>query len=352
MLPAVQHDSLISIFFRFLRFGLNAWGGPVAQIAMIRRELVERERWIDSAKFNRVLGVYQALPGPEAHELCVYFGYVRRGRIGGLLAGLGFMLPGFVLILALAWLYVHHGIDSAIVGGVFYGCAPAVAALVVRAVRSIGAGALVKPAHWIIAIVAAAVWVSAVHNPTTTTRSDGNTTPTLSEVGVSGLRAGLLTFGGAYTAVPFLQHDAVEHGEWLTNDEFVDGIAIAGSLPAPLIIFSTFDGYVAGGFLAALVMTFVVFLPAFAFTLIGFRYLERAVNISRLHALLEAITAAVVGLIAVTALTLIHTSVDDFTTGAIFVGALVALQLWKSRASVPLIMLLAGAIGFVATRVL
>src|SRR5262245_49287946 len=85
----IPHQTYGRLFLRFLRFGLLAWGGPVAQIAMIRRELVEEERWISAARFNRALAVYQVLPGPEAHELCVYFGMLARGRIGGLLAGLG-----------------------------------------------------------------------------------------------------------------------------------------------------------------------------------------------------------------------------------------------------------------------
>ncbi len=98
----VPHESWLRLFLRFLRFGALAWGGPVAQIAMIRHELVEQERWIGKEQFNRVLAVYQVLPGPEAHELCVYFGYRSRGRLGGLLAGLGFMLPGFVLMFGLS----------------------------------------------------------------------------------------------------------------------------------------------------------------------------------------------------------------------------------------------------------
>src|SRR5215207_11201574 len=106
----VPHESYPKLFWRFLKFGLLAWGGPVAQIAMIRQELVDEERWITSERFNRVLAVYQILPGPEAHELCVYFGYLSRGRIGGLLGGLGFMLPGFVLMLALSWVYVRYGL--------------------------------------------------------------------------------------------------------------------------------------------------------------------------------------------------------------------------------------------------
>jgi len=82
----------MALFVQFLRFGLLAWGGPIAQIAMIRQELVEEEKWVTNERFNRVLGVYQALPGPEAHEMCVYFGMTAGGRFGGVLAGLGFML--------------------------------------------------------------------------------------------------------------------------------------------------------------------------------------------------------------------------------------------------------------------
>ena len=95
------------IFFRFLRFGLLAWGGPVAQIAMIKKELVEEEKWVSKEQFNRALAVYQVLPGPEAHELCVYFGMKAGGRLGGFLAGLAFMLPGFLLMLLFTWLYVQ-----------------------------------------------------------------------------------------------------------------------------------------------------------------------------------------------------------------------------------------------------
>ena len=108
----VPHQPLFAIFVRFLRFGFLAWGGPVAQIAMIRQELVEEEKWISPQKFNRVLSLYQALPGPEAHELCVYFGMMAGGRPGALLAGLGFMLPGFILMLALSWFFVAYGISS------------------------------------------------------------------------------------------------------------------------------------------------------------------------------------------------------------------------------------------------
>src|SRR5215217_5347984 len=101
MEAAPNSQSLLAIFSRFLRFGFLAWGGPVAQIAMIKRELVEEEHWIEPSRFNRLLAIYQVLPGPEAHELCVHFGMMRRQRLGGLLAGVAFMLPGLLLILTI-----------------------------------------------------------------------------------------------------------------------------------------------------------------------------------------------------------------------------------------------------------
>src|SRR3712207_6116886 len=109
---ASGHDSRWSLFVRFLKFGLLAWGGPAAQISMISKECVDEEGWVSEETFRRTLAVYQVLPGPEAHELCVYFGRLRGGKLGGLVAGLGFMLPGFLLMLGLSALYVEAGLDE------------------------------------------------------------------------------------------------------------------------------------------------------------------------------------------------------------------------------------------------
>jgi chromate transporter len=157
------HESYSRLFLRFLRFGFLAWGGPVAQIAMIKQELVEEERWVSREQFNRVLAVYQVLPGPEAHELCVYFGMLARGRIGAVLAGLGFMLPGFVLMLLLSWMYVRFGLVSPLIAAIFFGFKPAVAALIVRAVQRIGQHALKDRWLWGIAIVAGIATLLQLH---------------------------------------------------------------------------------------------------------------------------------------------------------------------------------------------
>src|SRR3954454_21301327 len=127
-----SRDSPRSIFVRFLKFGALAWGGPAAQIAMIKHECVDEEGWVSEETFKKTLAVYQVLPGPEAHELCVYFGRLRGGKLGGFLAGLGFMLPGFILMLSLSILYVEASLATHL-DQLFYGLTAAVGALVARA---------------------------------------------------------------------------------------------------------------------------------------------------------------------------------------------------------------------------
>ncbi|MCI0398917.1 MAG: chromate efflux transporter [Chloroflexi bacterium] len=376
------------LFLRFLRFGFLAWGGPVAQIAMIQRELVEEEGWISRERFNRTLAVYQILPGPEAHELCVYFGMLARGRLGGLLGGLGFMLPGFVLMFILSWFYLTFGINSAIFQAIFFGFQAAVVAVIVRAVHRIGGHALTDGWLFGIATVALAAELWRVHfalilivagltyvlvkrklalaavaleavflvaavtltpygaeaaaQPVGTAASG---TASISQLLFSGLRAGLLTFGGAYTVIPFLQRDAVLVGGWMTNAQFLNGLALSGILPAPLIIFSTFVGYVGGGPLGALAMTLGIFLPAFSFTLVGHDYLERVVQNPSVHTFLNGVTAGVVGLIAATTVVLFQEGITSLPALIIFTLALLAIYLWKAKAAVAGIVLGAGLLG-------
>src|SRR3989344_1220843 len=156
-------ESYLRLFLRFLRFGFLAWGGPVAQIDMIRKELVEDEKWVSKKHFNRILGTYQFLPGPEANELCVYFGMKARRRLGGLLAGIGFMLPGFILMLLLSWFYVKYGIVSPVIVALFYGFQPAVIALISRAVHRIGRNVILNGWLFCIAAFSAILEFSGVH---------------------------------------------------------------------------------------------------------------------------------------------------------------------------------------------
>lgn len=394
----VPRESLGRLFVRFLRFGMLAWGGPVAQIAMLRHSFVEAERWVTSEHFNRALALYQVLPGPEAHELCVYFGMLARGRIGGVLAGLGFMLPGFLLMFFLSWAYVSVGLDvHGELAVLFSAIQAAVVALIVRAVHRIGSHVLLDRWLWIIALAAAAahfagvhfavilaaaglayliaqrspmassaligvtivatiVWYSA-HPASSVIEAAGADTAlpgsaSLAALFWSGLKAGSLTFGGAYTVIPFLQRDAVTRGAWMSNAQFMDGIALAGLLPAPLVIFSTFVGYIGGGPWGAVVMTMGVFLPAFALTLIAHEPLERLIHERRVKIFLDGLTAGVVGLIGGTALGLLIANVRNAMAGFVFVAALAALFYWNHRLLIPLVIASAAVVGLAAMTVI
>jgi chromate transporter len=168
---------------------------------------------------------------------------------------------------------------------------------------------------------------------------------------LSGLKAGLLTFGGAYTAIPFVRGDAVGRG-WVTDGQFLDSLALSGIIPAPLIIFATFVGYLAGGVAGALAMTAGIFLPAFAFALLFYDRLESVIENERLHRFLEGVAAGVVGLIAVTALQLAYSvwaSVPSLLLGAlIFAASLALLYLWKSKLSVLAVVLGSALLGFIS----
>lgn len=388
---------LVTLFGRFLTFGCLAFGGPVAQIAMIRRELVERERWMSLGHFNRLLAVMQVLPGPEAHELCVHLGIRARGRIGGLLAGLGFMLPGLVLMMAVAWAYVTFGLAEGALGAAFLGIQVAVIAVIARAVHRIGQHILEDRLLWTLAIAAGAAtlvgvgfWVvlagtGAVYGLWKAGRrglavgagivavavggiglvltleggvgwpaQGARTEPIGAAAGilalfVTGLKAGLLTFGGAYTAIPFVRDDTVSRG-WITDGQFLDGVALGGVLPAPLVIFCTFVGYVAGGPWGAVAITAGVFLPAFAFSMIFYERLERVMDMAALQALLAGVAAGVVGIIAATTLQLgavVAVRVPSvWLSLLIFGGALAIVYGWKNKLNAVVIVWLAGVAGW------
>jgi chromate transporter len=376
-----KEESLFSIFVIFLRFGLLAWGGPVAQISMLKDELVDNQRWITPEKFRRALAVYQALPGPEAHELCVYFGMIRAGRWGGFLAGLGFMLPGLLFMLLLSWAYVSFG--AAVLLPLFVGIAPAVTALIVRAAHRIGSHVLTGTSLWVAAgssilltllgvhflfvFLICAAWQSlwaagrkhlAVGVLVTaslaafavTTLLPLSSAPSVAGGGgllIEGLKAGLLSFGGAYTAIPFLQHSMVGVYPGITQQTFLDGIALGSVIPAPLIIFGTYLGYITDGLTGALLMTLGIFLPAFAFTLVGHNYLERIIENRALHGALDGVSAAVVGLLAITALDIFRHVVTGWQQAVLFIAALTALYLIKKRWGIPLVILTSGLLGVI-----
>lgn len=381
--------TLPALFGKFLKFGCLAFGGPVAQIAMIRHTLVDEERWISPARFNRLLAVMQILPGPEAHELCVHMGLMARGRIGGFLAGLGFMLPGFVLMLALAWFYSAHIAGLTVFSGVLLGLQVAVLAVIARAVQRIGQHVLTDltlvglaalaflatlagvpfwiplltmglvymtgwraPLCWAVAaIVCTLGWVlfaAVPAGPEGAAAGHGAAVGILA-LFIAGLKGGLLTFGGAYTAIPYVRHDTVGRG-WISDASFLDGVAFAGILPAPLVIFGTFVGYLAGGWVGALALTAGIFLPAFAFSMIFYERLEAILDHAPLHRFLDGVAAAVVGAIAGTLLQLAEGTFAQAHPWPVAAALLVlcGVVAWraKGRLAMPAVLILGGGAGW------
>src|SRR4051794_18928372 len=218
---------------------------------MIKQECVDREHWISGESFAKLLAVYQVLPGPEAHELCVYFGRLRGGKLGGFLAGLGFMLPGFVLMLVLSVVYVEAHLASHL-ETLFYGLTAAVAGLVARALVRFTGNFVTDVPLAVIAVAAFAAtaalsasfvlvllggglayelwknaerWRRSANSvsliPALAVVAGGVTVSLVGQTFIEGLKAGLLTFGGAYTVIPFLHDTAVNGHHWLTNGQFV-----------------------------------------------------------------------------------------------------------------------------------
>jgi chromate transporter len=375
--PPRASDPPLSIFVRFLKFGCLAWGGPAAQIAMISRECVEEERWVSPETFRKTLAVYQVLPGPEAHELCVFFGRLRGGKLGGFLAGLGFMLPGFLLMLGLSVLYVEANLAGHL-DQVFYGLKAAVGAIVARALVRLSrnfitdlplaalaaagfALTLFADASFVAVLLGAGLlyelwtnarsWIGRTHSisiglPAVLVFVAGAITVSLTaEIFWEGLKAGLVTFGGAFTVIPYLNDVAVEGKHWLTESQFVDGLALSSVLPAPLIIFSTFVGYLAGGLAGALAMTLGIFIPAFVFPVYFHRQLVGIAENERLRPFLLGVAAGVIGLIAAVTVDIVDTGVVDVYTALLAVAAFLVLNRFHGKLTVLYVVLGCGLIG-------
>lgn len=305
-----------------------------------------------------------------------------------MLAGLGFMLPGFLLMLLCGFAYSTLVAGRDTFDGVLLGVQVAVLAVIARAVQRIGGHVLANRSLWVLAAIGAAAtlagipfWVPliaaafayavprnpdirltlaglavliawfmlSVETPTPLSTTGAGQQAALLALFVAGLKGGLLTFGGAYTAIPYVRADTVGRG-WLEDGQFLDGVAFANMLPAPLVIFATFAGYVAGGVPGALAITLGMFLPAFAFSLLFFERLEAVVENQRLHRTLDGVAAAVVGIIAATLLQLgaaawlrIDTPVPAIV---LFALALVAAFKLKGAWVTPAIIATGGAAGW------
>ena len=340
--------------FRYwLRLGLISFGGPVAQIAIMHRELVEERRWVDERTYLNALNLCILLPGPEALQLAIWLGWRLHGVAGGVVAGLCFILPSVALLLGLSFIYALHG-DVPLVAAALLGLKATAIALIAQAVVRIARRALKNPFHWLLAgaalvlmvgrlapfplVVAGAALAGFLMRkreetpplPASPVAFPWRTlatgivlwgVPAVAVLLLAGpdslfadiyrffTTAALVTFGGAYAVLAWVNQQAVEVYGWLTQAEAVAGLALAETTPGPLIIVLQFVGFMAGwnqpgslapptaATIAALLSSWATFLPSFVFILVGAPYGEKLSSNMRLSTALACMTAAVVGVI-------------------------------------------------------
>ena len=330
----------------FGRIGLLSFGGPAAQIAVMHRELVERRGWLSEDAFLRALSLCMLLPGPEAMQLATYAGWRQRGTWGGLLAGLLFVIPGALVIAVLALVYAQYG-QVPLVQAAFLGIKAAVIIVVFQALRKVAGKALKGTQGWVLAglsfialfvfglpfpliILAAGLWGMAQATPATVPAAPAVRALSLRTILIWGglwalpllgiwalghdflLQLGLffsklavVTFGGAYAVLAYMTQTVVSDLGWITTDQMIDALGLAETTPGPLILVTQFVAMLAGfaqtgvsGALAAgLLALWVTFTPCFLWIFIAGPYLEQISNQPRLAGALQAITAAVVGVI-------------------------------------------------------
>src|SRR6266480_1348539 len=346
------------VFLYFLFLGFVNVGGPVAQITMMYNHMVERRQWLSKDRFVKILAFCHILPGPEALQLAIYVGYLKRKLWGGILAGLTFILPGAVVMIVLSWFYVTYG-KLPQVNNALYVLKPAVLGIIAAGIIKLGR-ASIRNLFLAILLVGAFVGmrfaginfllillIAGVLNLIVDGGLPGKTAPTLPLV-VGGLgltlplldsrwlqvawlflKTGLLSFGGAYASLVFVQRGAVAQYHWLSDGQLLDGVALSVATPGPFMLFTTFVGYLVSGIAGAVLATFFVFFPSFVFVLIGVHYIEKVRENRRIQAFLAGVSAAVVGVIAVVSLDLIPQALVDWPAVGVGITAILLIALLK-----------------------
>ena len=355
-----QMPSWREVFLYFLFLGFVNIGGPVAQITMMFNHMVEKRRWLSKDRFVKIMAFCHMLPGPEALQLAIYVGYLKRKLLGGVLAGLTFILPGAVVMIVLSWLYVKYG-QLPLVLNALYVLKPAVLGIIAAGIIKLG-GAAIRNLFLAVLLVGAFVGmrfvginfllILLIAGVLNLIVDQGwplvkNTAPTLPAI-IGGigllipfsdsrlfqiawlfLKTGLLSFGGAYASLVFVQRGAVVQYHWLSDGQLLDGVALSVATPGPFMLFATFVGYLAGGIPGAVLATFFVFLPSFIFVIGGAHYVEKVRENRPIQAFLAGVSAAVVGVIAVVSLDLIPEALVDWPTVGIAVVSFLLIAFLK-----------------------
>jgi chromate transporter len=384
----VRRPSSRELLRFFLWLGTTGFGGPIALVGYMEREFVERRGWVTRQELKDGLAFSQLAPGPLAAQLAIYLGWLCQGARGATLVGVAFVAPSFLMVLALAALYLRLG-GMSWLQGAFYGIGAAVIAIIARSAVKLARTTLGRDRlMWVLFAVSALVtawteseivWVFALCGVVAvlakaTSRVPGQRVASIG-VAIGGIQfpdwlvgglhgpapvamlgtlflyfasAGLFVFGSGLAIVPFLHGGVVQQHHWLTERQFLDAVAVALITPGPVVITVAFIGYLVAGALGATAAAAGVFAPVYVLTLLLAPHYERLKADQRVRAFVDGVTAAATGAIAGAAFVLGRCAVIDFTTAAIAICTL--LLLFRARKiPEPLVIAAAGVVGVLVT---
>jgi chromate transporter len=366
----------------YLRLGLVGFGGPVALVGQMERELVSERKWLTKEEMREGIAVCQSLPGPLAIQVGIWISYIRGGLWGAWAGGWAFILPNFVIVTVLGALYVHWGGLSA-VKAIFYGVSPAVIALILHSCYRLTKLGMKDWLEWALAAAAFVITVAVRaevallfiacgvigvlyygslfrgRKAAVTTSSLLAAAPVVAAGATPGslgamlgklfaffLKAGSLTFGSGLVIVPFLEKGLVQQTGWLTERDFLVAVAMGMISPGPVVITATFVGYLVAGFWGAVVATIGIFLPSFLLILIVAPILLRYRANPNVQGFIKGAYAAAIGTILGACVLLGKIAIGDWLTALVALGSLVVLFRWK--VSNPLLVAVTALIGLIA----
>jgi chromate transporter len=383
MATAKERGPLGEVVLYFLRLGLLGFGGPVALVGQMERELVSDRKWLSKEQMREAIAICQSLPGPLAIQVGVYISYLRAGFWGAWAGGWAFIFPNFVIVAGLGALYVYLG-DLKPVTAVFYGVSPAVIALILHSCYRLAKLGMEDWIQWAIAVVCFVVTIvlqaevallfigagivgilyygNIFSRSSTSTLQSVSVVPLLAQLAAvaSGstltklllffLKAGSLTFGSGLVIVPFLEQGLVQQYNWLDQRQFLIAVAIGMISPGPVVITATFVGYLVAGFWGSLISTIGIFFPSFILVLVVAPLLARHRGNPNVQGFVKGAYAAAIGTILGACVLLGKIAIGDWLTALIGVASLAVLFRWK--VSNPALIAATAVVGLIAFPIL
>ncbi len=372
--------SLWQLGLYMLKLGTVGFGGPVALVGYMQRDLVEQRGWISDIDYREGLALAQLAPGPLAAQLAIYLGYVHYRILGATLAGFAFVIPSFLMVLGIGWAYVRFGGLPWMQAVVYGGGAAGIGIIAISAKKltekSIGKDKLLWAIYllltgvtifteseiaWLFIAAGVVVWfwrcppkvlqrgddLSALVALPISSLINTTSSETLIQIALFFTKAGAFVFGSGLAIVPFLYGGVVHEHQWLTEKQFIDAVAVAMITPGPVVITVGFIGYLIAGVKGAVVAALGTFLPCYLFTVIPAPYMKKYGKLPSIAAFVDGVTAAAVGAITGSVVVLAQRSIVDIPT--IGLALVTAGLLWKfKKLQEPVIIVVAALIGLVA----